>query len=249
MIKTAHINILEPSVVSLSAGAEDAAYPLYRLYDRRIGRLFKASGASDLAVLVDQGASGAQAVDRLLIPSGHNLSGMALSLEHSSDGSSWTPAVAAWTGASGLIDKPFTSVASRYWRFKVTGPASPPELAELFLTSTDRWEGTAPRPSAPAEDLMNAEAAATASGHDRFLLHGEPRRQRTYKVEACGNAQVAGVLTLYGAWKGARPFWLYDHDGQWIFGRLAAPLDVRESGEKAYALPWAYDFNFLEVLA
>lgn len=42
MIKCAGLNILETSAVGLAAGVEDAVYPLYRLYDRDAGRIFRA---------------------------------------------------------------------------------------------------------------------------------------------------------------------------------------------------------------
>jgi hypothetical protein len=45
VIKCAGLNILETSAVGLAAGTEDPGYPLYRLYDRDAGRLFRAAGA------------------------------------------------------------------------------------------------------------------------------------------------------------------------------------------------------------
>ena len=54
LIKTCCKNILESGTVSLSAGTEDSSYPLYRLYDRDIGKMFKITAVATLEVKVEQ---------------------------------------------------------------------------------------------------------------------------------------------------------------------------------------------------
>jgi hypothetical protein len=245
MIKTAHANLLETSTVTLSAGGEDAAYPLWRLYDRNIGRVFKPTAAETMEVKADQGAGGFQAVDGLLVPAGHNLDGMTLDVKHSDDDLAYTPAVTQWVqSGSGLIEKSWNPATKRYWKFIVTSPATVPELAELFLTSTYSWPRNPSRPTGALEKVFNVTNDVTASGQDRFLEHGDPKHQRSYAMPRCGEAQKDAITSLYDAWAGRKPFWLYDHEGNWIYGKLTAPLDLRELAYQSYG----FKFEFLEVL-
>ncbi|MDA8087425.1 MAG: hypothetical protein M0Z75_12060 [Nitrospiraceae bacterium] len=238
-----YTNILESSTVSLSQGAQNNSYPLYRLYDRDIGRMFAASALAALTVSVDQGANPLP-VDTLIIPAGHNLSGAGLDLQCSDDCVAYT-SVGAWTPAdTNVIVKNFTPATHRYWRFMVENPASAPQFSELFLTSTYTWEKLPGRPGGPFDDVFNVKTDVTASGLDRFLIFGNSKRQRIYKIVNAGAAQQANILALNAAWRGAKPFWLYDHEGNWIFGKLAKPLNLKETG----AGKFGFDFNFLEVL-
>lgn len=234
---------MESASVSLSAGSASPSYPLYRLYDRDIGRMFAEAAAGTLQIDIVQGGTPAP-VDRLIIPALHNLQGMALDLAYSEDGSTWTTA-ASWTQPDGsLINTSFPSAKHARWRFIVNNPAIAPQFAELFLTSTYTWEKLPGRPGGPFDDMFNVKTDTTASGLDRFLTFGEPRRQRLYKVSNAGPAQRANILQLNSAWQGAKPFWLSDHEGNWIYGKLGKPLDLKETG----AGKFEFDFNFMEVL-
>lgn len=245
MLKTAYENVLETSNVTLSAGAEAPGYPLYRLYDRNIGRMFRPASAVTVEVKVDQGASDNLAVDRLLIPAGHNLAGMTLDIKYSDDDAAYIEAVPQWTGAEGLIERSWSPATHRYWKFIITDPPAVPEMAELFLTRAFSWKRDPARPSGPFDQLFNVENDQTAGGQDRFLVHGQPKRQRLYHVPRCGEAQKESVLALYDGYGGYKPFWLYDHEGNWIYGRLRGPLDLREEAYQRYS----FDFHFIEVLA
>ncbi|MEJ2183374.1 MAG: hypothetical protein P8Y66_07605 [Nitrospirota bacterium] len=243
MLATAYENVLEASTVSLAAGAENAAFPLYRLWDRNVGRLFRPTQAETVEVTVAQGAEPAP-VDRLFIPGGHALEGMDLSVSYSSDGAAYS-VLDQWVQPDGsLIVREWPSVTAAFWKFTTTAPAAVPGLAELFLTSTHLWERGPARPSGPLEDVFNVQHAETASGRDRFLIRGEPRRQRVYHVPLAGESQKDQVLALNRAWAGAKPFWLRDHEGAWLFGRLREPLALREVAHRGYA----YTFDFEEVL-
>lgn len=244
MIKCACLNILEGSAVSLASGAEDPSYPLYRLYDRDVGRIFRAAAAGTIEVRVDQGASPA-AVDRLIIPAGHGLDGTTLDILHSDDDVSYDPAAPEWVqSGAGLINKSWTAVAKRYWKIRITAPSSAPELTELFLSSTYEWERNPARPAGPLERVFNVEHSQTAAGQDRFLVHGGPKRRRPYHVPRCSEAQKDSMVALFSEWAGSKPFWLEDHEGDWIYGRLRGPLNLRETANGVYG----FDFDFAEVL-
>ena len=244
MIITAHSNILESSTVSLEAGTEDPSFPLYRLCDRNIGRMFRSTLAETIEIKVDQGASGNKAIDRLLIPSGHNLSGMTLDIKYSDDDVSYSPAAAQWAGTPGIIDKSWAPATHRYWKFIITSPGSIPEIPELFLSASYTWDKNPSRPAGALDKEHNVSNALTASGQDRFLVHGSPKLRRDYRVPRCGESQKDALLSLNDSWGGSRPFWLWDHTGQWIYGKLTAPMDITEVAYQTYSL----SFGFLEVL-
>jgi len=244
MLITAHMNILESSVVSLSAGTEDPGFPVYRLHDRNIGRVFKPTAAETIEIKVDQGASGIKAIDRLLIPSDHSLDGLTLDIKHSDDDALYTPAVAQWAGASGVIDRSWAHAAHRYWKFIITTPGSIPGIPELFMSSSYEWPKGPARPAGPLDRMHNVSNELTSSGKDRFLVHGSPKAQRRYRLPRCGESQKDAMLELDDSWAGAKPFWLYDHTGQWIYGKLEAPLDITEVAYQSYSVV----FSFLEVL-
>jgi hypothetical protein len=246
MIKTAHINILENSTVTLSAGTENPSYPIYRLYDRDPGRIFQPTAAETIEVKLDQGPSGILGVDSLFIPPGHNLAGMTLDIMFSPNDVDYYAAVTQWTGEAGLIYKYWgpNPYIKRYWKFIITSPASKPEIAELFLTSDYDWERDPSRPAGPFDKVFNVNNAVTSGGQDRFLVYGDPKRQRTYHMPRCGESQKDNILTLNDAWAGSKPFWLLDHEGNWIYGKLMEPIALKEVAYQMYS----FDFKFLEVL-
>ena len=245
-IQTAHINLLELGTTTLSTGAAAAGYPLYRLYDRDLGRLFIGSAATTTVVKVDQGAGGTQAVDRLLIPSGHNLAGVTLDIEWSTDDASWTAATAQWTGAAGDIDKSWSALTKRYWRFTMTSPAAAPQVGELWLTETTTWARNPSRPGGPQESIHNVTVAVTAEGRVRFEVNGPSLRQRNYTLRNISSAQRVQYEALWTAFGGSKPFWLVsDHEGNAIYGRFVAQPQLSEVAPGVFNATLA----FLEVPA
>jgi hypothetical protein len=237
-MKTADLNLLESSTVTLTAGTAHADYPLYRLHDRHIGRDFMSTAAETTEVKIDQGAELFWA-SQLIIPAGHNLDGMTLDIMHSDDDALYTPAVSQWTGAAGVIEKSWTAVGARYWKFVITNPSVAPRFAELFLTEAWTWLRGPSKPQGPLEDLLNVENAVTSGGQDRFIVHGPARRQRVYRVLRAPEAQKEAKLKM----DLTRPFWL--HDGtEWIYGKLRSPLNMTMVSHERYT----YLFDFLEVL-
>ena len=245
-VKTAYKNILEASTVSLTAGSEDPDFPLSRIRDRNISRPFKAASASTLEVRVDQGGTAPfLSVDTLFIPAGHNLDNMTLDIMHSDDDASYTPAVSQWTqSGSALIVKSWAAVSARYWKFIVTTPASAPEFAEVFLTTSGSWIKNPSRPAGRLDRIFNVSNLSTTSGADRFLVHGPSRRRRSYTLPSISEAQKNALLELNDTWAGAKPFWLFDHEGSWMYGRLDSPLEIVEEGHKLYSAR----FDFMEVV-
>jgi hypothetical protein len=244
-ILTCAVNLLEASTVTLTTGAAAPGYPLYRIKDRDIGRVFAGSAAVTTTIKIDQGAAGAQAVDRLFIPAGHNLSGVWLGIAYSSDDSSYTNAVTAgaWASSAADILKSWTSLVRRYWRFTITTPAAAPYFAELFISPTESWARNPQRPGGDEEDVHNVTVLRSSPGRPRYAVNGPSRRQRHYTLKNIGSAQRTQLKALWSEWRGGKPFWLCDHEGVWIYGEITAPLRLRETG----AGTWGATLDFLEV--
>lgn len=248
-VSACYKNILETSTVTLSAGTSDSSYPLYRVYDRDIGKVFKTTAAVTTEIKVDQGASGNLAIDRLLIPSGHNLAGMTLDIKWSDDDVSYTAAVTQWTGAAGNIDKSWASLTHRYWKFIITSPGSIPQIPELFLTETYIFEKNPNLPLGEMDDVFNVERSQTAGGQVRFLTHGTAKRRRNYTIKAAGETQRVNITTLNTAWSGGKPFWIYDHEGTLFYCELANPIRLTQDTENLSGGLYGFTLDVLEVIA
>ena len=242
MIKTAHINILEGATVTLAANSHEPGYPLYRLYDRNTGRMFRALDAAPTEIAIDQGALDIKSADTLLIAAGHNLAGATLTLSYSDDAIDYTECV-SFTAAAGVIEAAWGAVSKRYWKLAITSPAEPPAMAELFITSASSFARRPLRASGPFDDEPNTITRRTSGGSCRALVMGPCRRQRPYFMRI-GEAERAALDALWAACAGGVPFWICDHEGQWIFGYLASAPGTKEIVPGVYTI----DFNFTEAL-
>lgn len=234
--------------VSLSSGAEDADFPLYRIYDRDIGKLFKSSDEGvNLIVNVDQSNSPIE-VDRLIIPAGHTLNGFDCELEGAdsdSSGTSWTSLVSWTQGDADIISKSFTPSTYDYLQFTIDAVSSGAPVrsfSELYIPPSYTWERN---PTLPAEieTMFNVERNSDASGVSRFLERGDPKRRRSYQIVGITTAQRTNLEALNADWAGKKPFYLIDHEGITIFGELIAPIVIVKND-----ITYSAGFEFLEVL-
>lgn len=238
LLKLCYKNILETSTVTLATGTEDASYPLTRTYDRDVGKIFKSTAAETITVKIDQGAASPLAIDRLLIPAGHTLDGMTLDIKWSDDDGSYTAAVDQWVqSGSGLIDKSWSSITHRYWKFIITAPATAPEFAELFLTQTYTFEENPDQNYGPVDPIWAVKRIESPTGNVRFLSLGDPRKRRAYECSQKTDAQKTSILAFNDAWAGSKPFFFYDHDAVCFYSELIELLNMG-------ADEWGHKFKF-----
>ncbi len=241
-------NILENSTLTVTT--ESASFPKYRLADRDIGKLFKGTAfASPFAIKADQGATTIYEVDRLIIPVGHNLSGLACSLRYSTDNFSADDHEAVgWTqGDALLIDKSFTAATKRYWKLNVTAPATIVEMPELFLGKNYIF---AANPLWGAREIRrrNVVADTTRAGYDRDVKFGESKRARAYELKDILAAQKAELEALEALCEGVKGFYLDDHTGTVIFGKLLSELDFGYDSEEGAVAYYSCRLDFREIL-
>lgn len=244
-IKQAYINILESASVSLSTGSASTSYPLYRIYDRDIGKNFRAGSTAKIEIAINQGTAGT-VTDRLLIPTGHNLIGMTISLQNSTDGATYATVYSCTQADTALINATFATDIKQYWKLAITSPNTViPRLAEVFLTRDYAWESDPYLYGAgPFENIFNVENEVSVGGQDRFLVHGLSKKQRNYRLVGIDSTQELNIMAFNNAYGGAKPFWLFDHSSEWIYGKLVSPLNLKIEDRNIYS----FDFNFLEVL-
>jgi len=242
-IKVAYLNILGISLLAVSS--ENTSFPKYRLYDRDIGKLFKGTAfASPFVIYVDQEATTIYEIDRLIIPVGHNLNGLACSLRYSTDAFSGDDHEAVgWTqGDALLIDKTFTAQTKRYWKLNVTAPATIVELPEMFLSKIYTFERN-PSYGSKVGKKKNISRNETQSGRVRRIKLGGPRLSVVYDLLIL-TAQKTSFEAWDAATEGTEYFYVWDENGIPYFMELLNDLDFTY---KANGI-WNAHLELLEVL-
>jgi hypothetical protein len=241
-IRFGHVSLLEISAVTVSSAA--AGFEAVRLYDRFLGRNWKATGTAEQVIQADQGAGGGQGINALIVPAGHNLLGCTLHWEHSDNGTAWTPAVASWAGAAGLIFKECAGAVHRYWRMRIAGASSAPYMGECFMT-----EMVAPV-SAVLQDYRhrkhrNVSRSESRGGVASYLRFGNARKARDFTMPGVNASDRAILEAWVDSWDGCKPFFFEDPDGQRFFAELVREI---EWADAPTADNQTARFSILEVL-
>src|SRR4029453_18922127 len=126
-------HFFEGSTVTVTG--EATGFSKDNLSDRDIVTLYQDTGTAGTRVLTAHwtSATAAPAVNTWIIPAQHGLVGVALSLESSPDGSTWTARDTYTPTTTATIQRAFTAITADWWRLTLMG-ATVPYLAELFLT-------------------------------------------------------------------------------------------------------------------
>lgn len=239
-----YTNILETGTVTLSVGTASTAFPLYRLYDRDVGLQFKPQTTGALTIKIAQSVNPV-AIDRVIIPPSHDIAGTTVSISYSSDDGTYTTDTVLNPSASAISQSTLTgSITKEYWKIQINNTStSLSAIPEIFLSPSYPFETQPLNDIGQYDNVFNVENALTVSGQDRFLEHGDLKRQRIYIFKNNSTVQETNILALNDAWAGSKPFWIFDHTSVWIYGKILLPLDITKK-EGIFT----FDFNFLEVL-
>lgn len=239
---------------SVTTTSEASGYGKARLLDDRKVALFKfASGAVDLTIDVDQGAapSGNDQPNRLIIPSGHNLTG---TVEVRSDAAASWPGTLehSFTASAGLIDESFTAITARHIRLKMLSSAQW-ELGELVYTRKRSFtRGISPAYSDRPQP--NYFQTGTVGGEEFRASLGPERR--TIRVEfpyldlAVDQAIVDDLQTVTQA--GLKALWYdgADSGDTVVHVKVAGSIDVSQASRNptGTGLVDRVRLNFIEAL-
>jgi hypothetical protein len=243
-VKLAYRNILETGIVTSTD--ESSSFPLYRLYDRDKGKLFKFNThGAGLYVAINQGAVISYEVDRLIIPVGHTLNGLAIKLQYSTTGAWGGEEVDAlsWTQADALIiNKPFTAATKQYWRLLITSdPVAAPEIPEMYLTKDYTFERNV-KLDLTEKPQRNIDRDETKSGYPRWVKLGEKKRYREYELIA-ESTQKANLESWWDVLDSVKPFYVFDHNGDLIFMEMLNDLSFTPLSNQF----WITRMEFFEV--
>jgi hypothetical protein len=213
-------NILENSTVTVTN--EDTSYPKWRLHDRDIGKLFKGTSNADHTIHAEQTVVFPYAADTLIIPSGHNLSGVGLDWEYSPNDADWSDMVTAWIPSAAQIEKEAAaSQTKRYWKLILSGLAALPQIPELWIGQAIELQDVI---SWGYQDGVkgNVERIESLSGRPYMLKRGEERQYRNYSCKLYDGADRT-ALEAFFTHSREKPFYLKDLNGIWCFMSLVDP--------------------------
>jgi len=246
-IKLTYKNIYESCSSASCSPTASTAYPIYRLYDRDIDKIFAFSSAStSMTVTANQGASSDIWVSatRLIIPTGHNLNGLGCCLYYSTDNAAFTSAT-SWTQANAnTIDKSFTSQTYRYFKFEIFAATSHTgQMPELFLGPDYTFQRN-PAYGSMIGKKTNVLRDETQSGKTRLVKMGDVRKKGTYDLIAVQTSQKEDLQSLVAHTEGAKPLWLTDEEGILTYVEI---LNDLEFVYKGYNI-WSSVIDFQEVI-
>lgn len=219
-------NILETGTVTVT-GTPDTGYPESRLYDRAQSLFWKDTVTEAKNFVVDQGATGALAVDFLAIPK-HNFSGEDMQWQWSTDNfaADTNDAVTDWTQTDNeqIIKTLGSALTKRYWRGTVTNMANP-RCSEIFMSYGYTFDILA-RPGAKAQKVSNVRWTRTVGGIDRSTKLGNRRRQRAYPIFISAASLSNLRAALDDLDEMSTPFYICDHEGDyWMCKFQDDPLE------------------------
>ena len=226
-------NLLAPPSIVTATGTA-AGFPLRRLYDGEIGLPWKDSASGTRQIILDQGATGARAIDTVIFAAGHNLAGLTVSLDSAPDGSAWTQR-ALFTVTAGVHRQSVPIRLERWWRLNIVAPSVAPAIAEVVFTAALALPVAPVLRGQDVGQLSNVVDLESYGGMEWGLARGAVRWTSLYPLVAMDqtsrDALVTAHRTLAG---GAQHCYLTDVDGvtRWVNWsdrqlRFASPLQHR----------------------
>lgn len=240
-----------------------AGFPKDHLIDRRPSSLATFAGfATTHDIRLDRGAAGLEAVDRLLIPAGHNLdTATSLQVEKSTTG--------AFAGEESVIGFLLAPPAGqleidlspghteRHLRLKMNGSGKW-SLGQLWYTR--RRAMAEASPATPWEEpvVVPARVRQTPTRRAASILGAPRRRYRWRYVGVSGADQVLLDELRVATSNGARAFWVWPAESTEAAvlvegGADGQPLEWRREqdhpGVQAFGPSYTWDLDLLEVTA
>lgn len=247
LIRFATPNFIENATTISVSGDVTAGYPVTRLHDRNKAREHRVSGGTAARHWTFSDLS-AYGINALIIAGGHNIGGLAYTLKN---GATSTPGT---TVSSGTIDAgtgPIVaelsgSLSAAFWRFGLPDSTNA-NITEMFLTNIYNTTHMPDRESSYIGTHLNIENDETSGGSERWITNGPSRRVRKYVFLGAPAAEADAWKANVEALGYAKPFWICDHEGAWIFGNVTAviePQEVASIGEVCKN----YTIEFREVI-
>jgi hypothetical protein len=170
-----------------------------RISDSKLSPIVRLEATSGDAWIAWDGAAGHVGLDRLFIPTGHNLASVSGTVELRSKASAFAGPLEgtlrhSWTPTAGLQDRTFTAITDRYLALVVKAVTGRPELGECFVSQirTPARGPLAPWIDTPTPNLLRTE---TRERDLFFRALGPPLREIVWQFERV--ELTSGDLTLF----------------------------------------------------
>jgi hypothetical protein len=217
-------HVLEGSTVTVTG--ETVGFEARHLSDRDVQSLYLDTGFSGTRTILAQWTASdpVPAVDTWIVPAGHGLVGVALSLQSSPDNAAWTTRDTITPVTTAAIFRPLPGgpYTLAWWRLTMTGATSAPYLSELYLT-----QGF-PVPLSPLLNgtdglVSDVTRIVTPGGFVRLGRNWGPRWHASWTLPMWTASQWATALVSVFPIIDAKPFYLTDVDGVLRWVTLEAP--------------------------
>lgn len=227
-MKASWKNILDESTSTVTVTSYATGYDDYRLYDRLMGRQWKASSTSTQTIHVDQGASPLPVKD-LIIPSGHLLSGCTLAWQYSDNNTDWTDPVVSWVqSGSGEIKKSMSSsITHRYWRLTISGASVAPQAGEVWMGVIRTFTFGVMDGATYRLDDVTVTLQSLYAKTPHFISLGDSKYYLKGKV-ALDNDERTYFDEWFSSWAGYKPFYFEDHKGNAYFAYFVSKPEFTE---------------------
>lgn len=183
---------------TLSAAYTASGYDVAHIKDFRPYTLWKGTTASPQYVTVNCGS--ARAADALGI-CGHNLKTInaTVSVENSTNGSTWTTVLAGFVPASDdALIRLFSTDTKQYWRIKIAGHTAAPYMGVAVLGPRITFPCPPDTPHTPFDQGIETATEVSETGN----LLGSVVRTKPYLLEA-----GFSLVTRTWAFDTFKPFW------------------------------------------
>jgi hypothetical protein len=167
-----------------------------------------------------------QAIDSLIIPSGHNLVGTDLAWQYfNEDTLAWTT-VDYWTQADGnlIVRRLAAPAIHRRWLLAIINPVVAPQMGELYMTLLNSFSsGCQPQnTNSQFGTQRNASRIVSKSNVVQFVSKGAKQRFCQYQLPSLNPSDTALLQAWDDAFDGRNPFFFIDHAGNMFFAELIA---------------------------
>ena len=196
------------SALTAPGHAIDADFPLDNLIDNRSSDPMKfATSKIDSRILLDRGAGTLDAVDRFIIPAGHNIDGVGgtVLLDAADDEAMTTNntvLVASVDNSQTVIDETFTSNSQRYlriWLGTSSSDAGAWEIPQMIWTSTVEFTAGPDLALTTDERITNATHYTQRNGMASSVQYGTTQRRFEVPYRRIGGADLTAMESLITA--------------------------------------------------
>lgn len=199
-------SLLDSDTLTVSPG-EDASFPKENATDDRVFLLFKWTGSAPFDLITDAGVGNTSDVDYFGLIT-HNLFTLTgtLTFAQSADNISYTTIFTVAPGDDLIIFRSFTKVTNRFFRLRITGTASPPEIGEVAWGTKVEIPFGVPPGFDPQREEIDQNFNRSQTGNILGALHRFVSRRIPISIDLIPTAFITGTtLGLLKEW--------WDNDG------------------------------------